>query len=170
MQQNDEPASAAEARPRDNGSRKELVLALIEHGCRPAAIVLVGLLVFLWLVSVKDPLLGLLDRTQELKVGGFSIRIREKARTADLIEEYKKLETLSLQQIQLFLIVGAKRDAHITYGGPEVTKENLEKIQEVGLLQDVREEGDSLKWRTTMKGEKLHAIIFDQLVAAIRNG
>ena len=86
-------------------------------------------------------------------------------------EEYKKLETLSLEQIQLFLIVGARRKADISYRGPEVTRANLEKLQEVGLLLDVKEEEDgNLSWRTTEDGARLHRIIMDQVVASIRSG
>lgn len=68
------------------------------------------------------------------------------------------------------LLALIERNAPITYRGPEVTRENLGKLQEVGLLQDVREEGGNLHWSTTKKGEQLHAIIFDQVVVAIRSG
>ena len=170
MSENDKSVREEGPKIENSGARRELLLALIQHGSRPAVIGLIGLMIFFWLFSVKEPLCRLISRTQELKVGSFTIRLRENVKIDNLGEEYKKLETLSLQQIQLFLIIGVKRNVNITYDGPEATKQNLDKLQEVGLLQNVREEGGGRYWDTTEKGERLYGIIFDQLVVAIRSG
>src|SRR5262245_53037383 len=157
--------------PREQKPNNELRLALIQHGSRPAAIVFVAVLVVIWLFPMRERFFSLLGHAEELKLGSFSLRLREQATSANLGEEYKKLETLSLEQIQLFLIVGAKRKADISYRGPEVSKENLEKLQEVGLLQDVKvQEDGNLSWRPTEEGTRLHKIIIEQVVASIRSG
>ena len=72
------------------------------------------------------------------------------------------------QQIQLFLVVGRSR-LHITYHGPEVTEENLKKLEELGFLSGVKRlEDGGLFWEVTDKGHNLHKLVFEHVTKAIR--
>lgn len=104
---------------------------------------------------------------RELSLDPAEFRRRNLLKDGDLLPNGHHLEHVRATET---LEAALERNAPITYRGPEVTRENLGKLQEVGLLQDVREEGGNLHWSTTKKGEQLHAIIFDQVVVAIRSG
>ncbi|HEV2913112.1 MAG TPA: hypothetical protein VGX92_07340 [Pyrinomonadaceae bacterium] len=146
-----------------------VLLALIEHGSRPAAYIIVGLFVLLFLFKIKDPLFKLLEGAQEVKVGSFELRLRASADQAGLSKEFSGLETLSDQQVQLFLVVGDKNKPQISYSAEEVTEENLKKLQEMGLLSEVkRQEDGKLFWAVSDKGHNLHQLIFKQVIKSIR--
>src|SRR4030067_769005 len=53
----------------DQQAKLAVRLALIEHGSRPLAILLIGVGILLWLTWVRDPLFEVLKRTQDLKFG-----------------------------------------------------------------------------------------------------
>ena len=141
--------------------RSEILLAFIEHGSRPAALVLIGLFVTIWLFSVKDVL-------KTVRVASFELELQTITESAKLSNELEALAELTDEQMQLFLIVGKKR-THITYKGKEVTDENLSKLYEKGLLSEWRKEpsGDYW-WRVSENGHRLHDIIFNLIFSSIR--
>jgi hypothetical protein len=148
--------------------RPEVLLALIEHGSRPAALLLIGLAIMGWLFAVRKPVFELLTRAQDVKVGSFEFRLRVDAASANLSAELTRLRELSQEQLQLFLVVGRER-AEIQYRGPEATEANLRALEKAGLLSEVRREGDgTLFWRVSQTGHVLHELIFSQLLLSIR--
>jgi len=151
-------------------SKKDLLLAVIEHGSRPIAYTLIALFTLLFLFSIKGPLFDIMKEARELKIGSFEVRLRTGADLYGLNEELKGLEFLNAQQIQLFLVVGKKR-GHITYRGEEVTGENLNALHKIGLLSEVKKKDDGdFTWRVSEKGHILHDLIYEQVINAIGHG
>jgi hypothetical protein len=149
--------------------RPELLLALIEHGSRPAAILLVGLLVVVWLFAVREPLFRVLRNATLLKLPWFEIQLQQRAAANDVVAELEKLQTLNDEQLQLFLVVGKKRE-HIAYEGEEVTQENLEALRAAGLLDSVESLGEKrFRWQVSRDGHRLHDIIRQLVFEAIRS-
>ena len=165
---------SAPSEPPATESRKTsgVTMALIEHASRPVANVLVALIVLSFLLIAKDSLLGLLSRTNELRVGEL---LFIKAEGQGVSRELVKLSTLSPEQIQLFLIIGTKRpDSYITYRGPESKKENYEVLEKAGLIENIIIEKDpetgketELSWRNTDEGDRLHELLMREIVGAI---
>jgi hypothetical protein len=156
----------------DTPSRTEraspILLALIEHGSRPAALVLVGLLGMVWLFSMRQPLLDLIGQVTTLKIGSFEVQLQLAAQSADLVRELDALRDLNSDQLQLFLVIGKRRE-HITYRGPELTAENVTKLRDTGLVEEWRTEPDgSFWWRISDKANKLHDIIQNMVFSRIR--
>jgi hypothetical protein len=147
---------------------RDLRIALIEHGSRPLALIVLGLCALFFLLTIKGPLVDLFRRAESVQMGSFQVRVKAIADLADLSKELTGLQSLDARQVQLFLVV-AKRRGHITYTGEEATEENLNKLLAAGLLSSVtRETNGSLSWQVSEKGHELHALIFNQLVKAIR--
>ncbi len=153
-------------------NRNFILLAIIEHGSKPAAYVLIGFLVFIFLFSVREPLFSTLNRAEELQFGDFVYRA---ASEEGVSRELKELASLSYDQIQLFIIIGRERpDDNITYLGPESKEENYRKLQEIGLIENIlieinQETGKrDLSWRTTVQGDALHDLLMKEVVKAIR--
>jgi hypothetical protein len=168
MSEKQPPREEEATHKRSTEGKSDILLALIEHGSRPAAMALVGLFVILWLFSAKDPLFGLLRQAETLKFGAFEIELRNIAESANLDKELNALVTLTDEQLQLFLVVGKKR-AHIRYEGEELTEENLRKLYEVGLLAEWRNEPDGgYWWRVSEKGNTLHDIIRGLVFSQLR--
>ena len=157
----------------DGPKKNYVLLAIIEHGSKPVAYVLVGFLVFIFLFSVKEPLFDALNRAEEIQYGGFFYRA---ASEEGISRELKDLASLSHDQIQLFLIIGKKRpDQYITYRGPEFTQQNYRKLEEIGLIDNIIDEvnpetgkHDSISWRVTEQGNRLHTLLMKEVVKAIR--
>ena len=59
-----------------------VLLALIEHGSRPAVFLIVGLFALFVLFQFKEPLFGLIKTTEALKIGSFEMRVRVSAEAA----------------------------------------------------------------------------------------
>jgi len=162
------------AKPTDHerqATKRELLLAFIEYGSRPTAFVLIAVLILAGFLAVKQPLFELLGRTNELKLGEW---IHLKAETAGVSTELQKLASLTKQQIQLFLIVGTKRPGYqITYNGPESKEENYKALESAGLLENIEIERNpdtgkrDLSWKVTAQGERLHALLMEQVISAI---
>ena len=160
--QNEEPVQAEKPKP-------HVLLALIEHGSRPAALVILGLFALIVLCMFSTPISKLLEGAEEVRFGSFALSLRKSAVRAGLNRELSALESLSDQQIQLFLVVSGNSKAHISYSAEEVTEDNLKKLQEVGLLSEVRMlENRELFWVVSDKGHKLRQLIFKQVVESIR--
>ena len=168
MAENELSSKQSEAKPKTREAKTEVVLALIEHGSLPAAILLIGLFLIIWLFTVREPLFDLLRKAETLKVGSFELGLRENADSANLGPELRALKGLNDAQLQLFLIIGKKRQS-ISYTGEELTQENLRKLQAVGLLTEVRENPKgSFWWEVSEKGNKLHDIIRTLIFSSIR--
>src|SRR5438309_1766178 len=105
IKENNNTASKTPAEQKPGKSRKEktdqqlaLQLALIEHGSRPLAMLLIGLLIILLLFWAKDPLFNLLGRAQELKIGSFEVRLQSEADVENLGSELQALRKVSPNQ------------------------------------------------------------------------
>jgi hypothetical protein len=150
--------------------RSDILMAIIEHGSRPVAYTIIALLTFLFLFSIKGPAFDLMKDAQELKIGSFEVRLRADVDLYGLNNELTALQTLNDQQIQLFLVVGKRRE-HITYIGEEVTQENLDALYKAGLLSEVtKEKNGDFFWYVSEKGHQLHNLIFQQVTKAISRG
>jgi hypothetical protein len=146
----------------------QVLLALIEHGSRPVAILVIGLCIITWLFFARGPLLQLLSETEAFKFGSFEMRLKKAASSANLGAELQRLQELTHEQLQVFLIVGKKR-GHISYFGEELTEENLRALERAGLLAEVRQQPEGgLWWRVSQEGHRLHELIFTQLLFSIR--
>jgi hypothetical protein len=161
-------SSAREREPQAEPRRvsTEVKLALIEHALRPAAFAFVGILLFVWLLIAGGSI-------ELLKAGPFEAKLREQAEKKAVQKELRELEGLTNEQLQLFLIIGRKRQSElITYSGSEVNEPNLQSLRAAGLLSsfDIEEkEGkDWYRWEVSEKGHQLHQVIFDLLLASIR--
>lgn len=154
----------------ENSSKRGLQMAIIEHASRPIAYVFLGLFLFVFLLSVREPLSKSLESAAKVKMGSFEF-IREEADNSDLGKELQVLVALNRQQIILFIIIGKFRATHTTYGGEEVTEENLRVLKNVGLLSDyTKREDGGFDWTVSEKGDELHSIIMRNFVKAIKEG
>jgi hypothetical protein len=116
-----------------DASKQELLLALIQHGSRPAGWVLISLIVLIAVLWVREPLFRVIGSAKELRLGNY---VYLKAERAGVSSELKKLATLTTDQIQLFLIIGRSRPGHhITYGGPESNEESNTSPGKAGGFQ-----------------------------------
>jgi len=148
--------------------KREIILALIEFASRPLATVFVALLVVLWLFFMRGGLFQLLANTQEVKIGSFEIQLREQAHYEDLGDQLRALKNMTPDQLELFLIVGKKRE-HISYSGPEVNETNLQALKNAGLLSEFYQQPDKQWfWRVSDDGFALQRLIFGLLTAAIK--
>jgi len=156
------PNNEEEVEVRQDNGRHEILLAIIEHSSRPVAYILIGLFATIALFSLKDVI-------RKAKFGDFEIEIQRIAQSAEVTKELTSLSKLSDDQLQLFLIIGKKRE-HIDYNGPEANKENLEALDTAGLLTitESDEKNRRYGWRITENGHKLHNIIFNLIVSEIR--
>jgi hypothetical protein len=166
MSETELSSSNREAEPKTQKAGNEVLLAFIQYGSRPVAILFIGLLLIIWLFTVREPLFGLLENAQ-LKYGLFEVKLLKKASSANLSTRLRALENLNEQQLQLFLIIGKKRE-HISYIGEEVTEENLKKLQEAGLLKQVEKTETGFWWEVSEDGKKLHDIIRSLIISSIR--
>lgn len=149
-----------------------LLLALIEHGSRPLAILLVGLAVVAWLAWAKEPLFTFLNRTQALKFGSFELQIQAQADAQNLGDALQNLRELSPDQMALFLVIGRDRQGNnIHYRGPEVQEENLQALRQAGLIDSFQKgaNGD-FAWVVSNEGNRLYDIISANLQLAINLG
>jgi hypothetical protein len=168
MSDNESSSERKEAEPKTSDVKTAVLLALIEHGSRPVAILLLGLFLIMWLFTARRPLFELLSDAQRLKVGSFELQLRKSTDAADLRPELRALQGLNDEQLQLFLVIGKERK-HITYNGEEVTEENLNRLQKAGLLAEVRKEPQGgFWWRVSDKGFTLHNIIRTLVLDSIR--
>jgi hypothetical protein len=142
--------------------RRELLLALVQHGIRPAATVIVALLIFIWLSTAGLEL-------SMLKGPGFEARFDREVANKDLRSELESLQTLDRDQLQLFLIVGRDRGTRsIHYTGPEAQIENWEALQRADLLKYNKLEGERVEFTLTPKANLLHKVLFDSLYESIQ--
>lgn len=186
MSQNDPPApqqpietdrtEVSTSASTDRQFKKELILAIIEHGNRSIAILLVAVMVLIAVWILRAPLRSWLSNAQSVKVGSFEIRLREQARSQQISNELSKLQYLDDAQLQLFLIIGRFRerksagDFHISYSGEELNKQNLDKLQSLGLVTDVQIAPDTnqFTWKVTETGTKLHKLLLGNAIQSIR--
>jgi hypothetical protein len=153
---------------RTTRERPEVLIALIEHGSRPAAFLLVGLLVVVWLFAVREHFFDVFRNTESLKFGTFEVKLRASAVAANVGSELQALGTLNDEQLQLFLILGRRR-GHISYEGEELTEENLRRLQEIGLIAEMKKlPNEKLWWRVSEQGHKLHEITRNLILSSIR--
>jgi hypothetical protein len=149
-----------------------LLLALIEHGSRPLAILLVGLAIVAWLTWAKEPLFQFLNRTQNLKLGSFELQIQAQADALNLGDALQNLRELSPDQMALFLVIGRDRQGrNIHYRGPEVNEENLQALKQAGLINNYQKEAEGgFTWRVSSEGNRLYDIISANIQIAINSG
>lgn len=148
-----------------------VLLALIEHASRPLAILVIGLGILLWLTWAKDPLFNLLNRAQNVKFGGLELQLQAQADAQNLGPALQSLRELTSDQLALFMVIGRDRGRRIDYNGPEVTEENLQSLQQAGLIvgfQKVAE--DRFTWNVSDEGNRLYDIIAKNIELAIRLG
>ena len=166
-----EPSSSPEPQCQKDRQHSSVAMALIEHASRPIANVFIALIIFSFLLVAKDSILGILNRTNELRIGEL---LFIKAEGQGVSKELIKLSSLSPEQIQLFLIIGTKRPgSFITYRGPEAKKENYEKLEEAGLIKNITIEKvpdtgkTELSWGNTDEGDRLHKLLMQEIIHAI---
>ena len=146
---------------KDKQHKPEILLALIEHGSRPAAFALIGLFITLWLFSVKGTL-------QKVSLASFEVELHTVSTSANLSKELNALAELNDEQLQLFLILGKKRN-HINYNGEELNEENLNKLYEKGLLSEWKMEADGgFSWTVSKDANRLHDILRNLIYSSIR--
>ena len=140
----------------------DLILALVQYGTQPAAVVIVALLVFTWLMTAGTQL-------SVLKGPGFEAKFDRDVEKEELQSELRSLRTLTKDQLQLFLIVGRDRNGQkIDYTGPEATDENWEALATAGLLT-FRDIGDKrVEFTITRKAYLLHVVLLDNLYRSIQ--
>ena len=155
-----------------DASKQELLLALIQHGSRPAGWVLISLIVLIAVLWVREPLFRVIGSAKELRLGNY---VYLKAERAGVSSELKKLATLTTDQIQLFLIIGRSRPGHhITYGGPESNEENYSKLKQIDLIENliIKKNPDTgkkdMSWRLTEQGAKLHDLLMREVIRAVQ--
>src|SRR6185503_12905145 len=113
---------------------KTVSLALIEHTSRPLAYLIIAILAFFF---VREPIFDLLRDAQKVKVGSFEVELRARVNQANVGDEFRALQSLDDEQLQLFLIVGKERSdkVPVIYEGEEAIEENFSKLRELGLLE-----------------------------------
>lgn len=148
--------------------KSEITLALIEHASRPAATFIIGMTLIAWLFFVRGQLFNFLNKAETLKVGSFEVKLRDIAKNVNLDPTLFALKDLNDQQLQLFLIIGKKRE-QIRYIGEEVTEDNLSKLKNAGLLSsyETLQNGD-FKWTISENAVKLHNIITGLIFTSVQ--
>jgi hypothetical protein len=142
--------------------RHDIMLALVQHVSRPAAVVFAALLLFLWLLIAGIEL-------EALKGAGFEARFKKSVTQRNLGYELKQLRQLNPSQLQLFLIVASdRREQRISYTGPEATVENWEALKQAGLLEYKRIDEHMVDFTVTRKAHLLHLAIMENLVESIK--
>jgi len=159
---------------------REVALAIIQHANRSVAILLIALMIAIGVFFARHQLAGLLVNAESIKAGSFEIQLRQAAVDQHVAAEFARLAGLSDHQLQLFLILGKARTTDvagqfkIAYTGEEVTKQNLEALQQIGLLSDVREveqkgSPNKFEWSVTPEGTQLHSLLLEQIVRSVRD-
>ncbi|MBL8166508.1 MAG: hypothetical protein JNJ50_00045 [Acidobacteria bacterium] len=152
----------------EQNGKPEILLALIEHGSRPIATLIIGLALVIWLFFVRGQLFDFLNNAEALKIGSFEVKLRDIAKNVNLDPTLRALKELNGQQLQLFLIIGKKRE-QIRYEGEEVTDGNLSILKDAGLLSSYEKlpNGD-YKWAVSENGVKLHNIITGLIFTSVQ--
>lgn len=156
--------------------REDVILALIEHGNRSLLILLIVIVAGIVAFIAKEPLTRWLSSAESVKLGYFEVQLPRQARSAGVSSELRSLIGLNDQQLQLFLIIGKGRETKaagefdISYSGEEITKENLEQLQSLGLINGVGPgtAPNTFRWGVTDNGKKLHKVLLDNATASIR--
>lgn len=168
MSPDDQSSGEKSAPSGDSNHALTLKLALIEHGSRPAAYLLIAVIVLIGVLQFRDPLFDLLDRSQHLRVGSFEVRLQERVRAfegdEDLKQAFSRLKNLNEDQIALFLVVGAPGRDNYQFSSHEVTPENLQALQSAGLISGYTKNADgSYTWTSTPEAARLYQFVVDEL-------
>lgn len=121
-----EPPERTAAPPND--FRRELLIAIIQHGNRSIVILLISIMVAIGVLLARKELAGWLSNAESVKAFSFEVRLREGAKSKGLDTEFSKLANLNDEQLQLFLVLGKQRiskaagEFSISYAGEELTR------------------------------------------------
>jgi hypothetical protein len=153
--------------------RREILLALIQHGSRPLGLLLITLALLFAIYCARCQIQLWMANAELVKFGSLELRVREAVtQSTEVGKQIKSLGDLTPDQLELFLIVGTQRNTDINYSGPEVSGPNLLKLQELGLLRNVNPDPLKLSWAPTEKGNQLHnallGLVGDSISRAIR--
>ena len=171
-----DPTKAPTSASTNRQFRRQMILAIIEHGNRSIAILLVAGMVLIAICILRVPLRSWLSKAQSVRVGSFEITLREQARSQHISSELSKLQYLDEKQLQLFLIIGKFRehkaagDFHVSYSGEELNKPNLEKLQSLGLItySETAPDSNTFTWKVTDGGQKLHTLLLGAAAQSIK--
>jgi len=133
------------------------VLDSVTHILKPLALPVVVLIV---LFSLKQPIISTLNQAEQVSVGSFSVKVRERAQMIGDPELAIALSGLSERAIELLMDTGDKNMHAVALdsnGQPEsLPLERLaySELEAKGLLSGPEGYGGFIKWATSLPGKR----------------
>jgi len=149
----------------ESESNNEIALALIEHTSMPLSWLLITLFVGLVVLLLRNKL-----NVREIGLGSFHLRLENASDKRGLKKEFLGLQSLSQEQLHLFLVIGGETGDQSIYQSPipeERAKRNWKRLSELGLLEVVDLGDNKQQFKTTVKGREIHKTIMDEIYAGI---
>jgi hypothetical protein len=130
----------------------------------------ITVLILVW--SFYAPLKASLEGLSEINAGPFQAKLERAARNQGLHFQTSELATLTMDQLQTFLIAGGEKGQELTvefrHGSTDKLKRDFDRLHQLGLVRvtDTKErtgKPPNVFYDTTEKGRKIHKLIMDQL-------
>ena len=142
-----------------------LVLTGLKHALWPITVLI---LAWLFYMPLKTSLEGL----SEVNAGPFRAKLEKAAKNQQLHFQTSELATLTLDQLQSFLIIGGEKGQELSvefrHGSTDKLQRDFEALDRLELVKITAKKEQPGKspnvfYDTTEKGRKVHKLIMDQL-------
>jgi hypothetical protein len=116
------------------------------------------LVALIFLFSLRQPIVSKLSEAEQLSVGSFSVKVREKARMAGNPELAEALSGLSQRAIELLMDTGDKQMAPVMRGptkgevGLDLSRTAYAELEAKGLLSGNESWSSFVAWATSLPG------------------
>lgn len=122
-------------------------------------------------MTLLSPIKKLLKETELIKIGNFQISVTEIARSLGVSNIIQDINDLSYDELKLFLIIGGEDANYYIFNPKNIAHEKLvqmnKKLSDKGLIEQIDpktiEEYGGFRFKTTLKGEKVHRAILDAI-------
>jgi hypothetical protein len=144
------------------------LLTIAEHSMWPLTILMVFILL---VIFFRESIKNVINSLTELKVGDFSLSIKQAATKTGTLPLLDGMSNLNSQQLHLFLVLGGEGGSSCTYQNKWPSDQfdrAMKHLSDLGLIEFSKgyskEHGEEVtKFGNTEKGISLHKIIMDQI-------